>query len=200
MPPGFVIICILGLLYLLYVLLQPENSDPNLNSKVLQDENPFKEPFQENIRDKRGNEKVEQKTPQQMFKEAAQNVYDLTEQAAVPEPPSFEPLDINLLPQKLWQPAWVGYNPMCTDGRCKYSVPNERSLVDIHDLMFQRNIENAKTNMREPPNARQIWAQLATHGVRSKKDVYTQASVANDILSQNKCAQLKIKPPEFVNF
>jgi hypothetical protein len=68
----------------------------------------------------------------------------------------------------------------------------------LNDLQFARSLEQGRVNMIEPARARQALAQLLTLGVRARRDVYTQATPANDIAAQSVCAQLKSQSPQYV--
>jgi len=129
----------------------------------------------------------------------AQRVEDAAVAAATPAPPSFEPLALDVLPQKYWQPVFPGCQPVFTDKRCDYSYPEPRLWVtDLDDLQYARSLEQGRVNMIEPLEARQAMAQLLSIGVRTRRDVYTQASPANDIAAQSTCAQLKSRSPAYV--
>lgn len=131
--------------------------------------------------------------------EAAQRVEDSVVSAASPAPPQFEPLALDVLPQKYWEPVYSGYAPVFTEKRCDFFQPTPRLWVtDLNQLQYARSLEQGRVNMIEPLKARQALAQLLSVGVRTRRDLYTQASPANDIASQSKCAQLKIQTPAYV--
>lgn len=129
----------------------------------------------------------------------AQAVEDQAVAAASPAPPVFEPLALDVLPQKYWQPVFSGCQSVFTDKRCDYSFPTPRLWVtDLDELQYARSLVQGRENMIEPLRARQALAQLQSVGVRARRDVYTQATPANDIASQSPCATLKAKSPEYV--
>ena len=129
----------------------------------------------------------------------AQEIEQLSVEAAVPAPPKFEPLALDVLPQKYWQPTFPGCQSTFTDARCDYYYPTPRLWVpDLQQLQYARSLEQGRTNLIEPLRARQALAQLLSIGVRTRKDVYTQASPSNDIASQNVCAKLASATPSYV--
>lgn len=132
-----------------------------------------------------------------------QNVAQKVERSAVlaasPDPPRFEPLSLDVLPQKYWQPVFSGCQSTFTDERCDFSFPTPRLWVPtLNELQYARSLEQNRTNLIEPMEARQALTQLLSLGVRTRKDVYTQASPANDIASQSSCARLKQRSPSHV--
>ena len=132
---------------------------------------------------------------------AAQRVQEASLAAAVPAPPQFEPLNIEVLPERYWQPTFEGCSSTFTEQSCDFSAPMPRLWeTDLDRLMFERNLAAGQVNLLEPIGARQAMMQFLTLGTRSKKDPYTQASAANDIATQNTCASVKSKAPDFVNF
>ena len=129
----------------------------------------------------------------------AQQVEEQSAAAAAPLPPRFEPISLDVLPQKYWQPVFSGCQPVFTDARCDVSYPMPRLFVtDLDELRYARQMDLGRVNVIEPQRARQAMQQLLSIGVRSRKDVYTQASSANDIPSQSVCAQLKNQSPAYV--
>lgn len=129
----------------------------------------------------------------------AQRVEEQSAKASAPLPPQFEPIALDVLPQKYWQPVFEGCQPVFTDARCDASFPTPRLFVtDLNELQYARNLEMGRVNMIEPQRARQAMAQLLSIGVRSRRDIYTQASPANDIPSQSVCAMLKNGSPPYV--
>jgi hypothetical protein len=129
----------------------------------------------------------------------AQEVEDKAVAAATPAPPQFEPLALDVLPQKYWQPVFPGCQSVFTDTQCDYSYPAPRIWApDLDQLQYARSLEQGRVNMIEPLRARQALLQLLSVGVRSKRDVYTQATLANDVGAQNVCAQLKSQSPAYV--
>jgi hypothetical protein len=119
--------------------------------------------------------------------------------AASPAPPQFEPLSLDVLPQKYWEPVYPGCAPVFTEKRCDFFQPTPRLWVtDLDQLRYARSLEQGRVNMIEPLKARQALAQFLSVGVRTRRDVYTQASPANDVASQSKCAQLKTQTPAYV--
>ena len=131
--------------------------------------------------------------------EVAQRVEDFADAAAFPAPPQFEPLSLDVLPQRYWEPVFPGCAPVFTDKRCDFFHPTPRLWVtDMDQLRYERSLEVGRVNLIEPLNARQAIAQLLSIGVRSRRDVYTQATAANDISSQSSCAQLKTRSPAYV--
>lgn len=131
--------------------------------------------------------------------EVAQRVEEGVAAAASPAPPQFEPLSLDVLPQKYWEPVYPGCAPVFTEKRCDYFYPTPRLwITDLDQLQYARSLEQGRENMIEPVKARQALAQLLSIGVRTRRDVYTQASPANDIASQSKCAQLETHTPAYV--
>ncbi len=129
----------------------------------------------------------------------AQTIEQLSVEAAVPAPPQFEPLSLDVLPQKYWQPTFPGCQPVFTDAHCDYFYPTPRLWApDLQQLQYARSLEQGRVNLIEPMRARQALAQLLSIGVRTRKDVYTQASASNDIASQNVCAKLASATPTHV--
>lgn len=119
--------------------------------------------------------------------------------AASPDPPRFEPLSLDVLPQKYWQPVFSGCQSTFTDERCDFSYPTPRLWVpNLNELQYARSLEQGRTNLIEPLEARQAMAQLLSLGVRTRRDVYTQATPANDIAAQSPCAHLKQQSPSYV--
>ena len=133
------------------------------------------------------------------LQQAAQQVESHAVVAASPKPPRFEPLSLDVLPQKYWQPVFSGCQSTFTDKQCDFSYPTPRLWVPtLNELQYARSLDQGQVNLIEPMQARQALAQLLTIGVRTRKDVYTQASPANDIASQSPCAQLKKQSPAYV--
>jgi hypothetical protein len=137
--------------------------------------------------------------PQGRLGRVAQRVEDAQVAAASPAAPQFEPLALDVLPQKYWQPVFPGCQSTFTEERCNYTFPMPRIWSpSLNDLQFARSLEQGRVNMIEPARARQALAQLLTLGVRARRDVYTQATPANDIAAQSVCAQLKSQSPQYV--
>lgn len=137
--------------------------------------------------------------PGSTLAELAQKAEELSVKAAVPAPPQFEPLSLDVLPQKYWQPTFPGCQPVFTDAQCDYFYPTPRLWApDLQQLQYARSLEQGRVNLIEPLRARQALAQLLSIGVRTRKDVYTQASPSNDIASQNVCAKLASATPTHV--
>lgn len=133
------------------------------------------------------------------LQQAAQKVETQAVSAAGPNPPHFEPLSLDILPQKYWQPVFSGCQSTFTDERCNFSPPVPRIWVpNLNELRYARTLEQGRTNLIEPMEARQALAQLLMLGVRTRKDVYTQAGAANDIGAHSACAQLKRESPTHV--
>lgn len=134
-----------------------------------------------------------------MLQGVAQKVEEQVVAASSPSPPNYEPLALDVLPQKYWQPVFLGCQSTFTNERCDFSYPTPRLWVpNLNELQYARSLEQGRTNLIEPLEARQALAQLLSVGVRRKRDVYTQATPANDIASQSPCAQLKKQSPSFV--
>ena len=137
--------------------------------------------------------------PHERLALAAQEVEDAQVAAASPAAPQFEPLALDVLPEKYWQPVFQGCQSAFTEKRCNYTFPMPRLWSpSLNDLQFARSLEQGRVNMIEPLGARQALAQLLTLGVRTRRDVYTQATPANDIAAQSICAQLKSQSPSYV--
>ena len=136
------------------------------------------------------------------MQEIASDVERQAVKAAVCSPPDFEPLSMDLLPEQYWQPVFQNCPPTFTTvASCDYFKPTPRLCkFDMNELIFSRALQNGQVNVSEPLEARQAFTQLLTLGVRSRKDVYTQSSPANDIASSSACAQMKRSPPDFVDF
>ena len=137
--------------------------------------------------------------PSSALQKAAQEIETAGVLAASPEAPRFKPLALDVLPQKYWQPVFAGCQSTFTDQRCDFSYPTPRLWVPtLDELLYARSLEQGRVNLIEPLEARQGLAQLLSVGVRTKRDVYTQAHPANDIASQSPCAQLRKQSPSFV--
>jgi hypothetical protein len=142
---------------------------------------------------------AEGEVPRARLARAAQEVEDAQVAAASPAAPQFEPLALDVLPEKYWQPVFQGCQSTFTEKRCSYAFPTPRLWSpSLDDLQFARSLQQGRANMIEPLSARQALAQLLTLGVRTRRDVYTQATPANDVAAQSVCAQLKSQTPSHV--
>jgi hypothetical protein len=131
------------------------------------------------------------------LQDAAQAVQLAATAAAAPEPPTFEPMSLDVLPQRYWQPTFLGCPSAFTEEQCDYAWPAPRlRATDLDELYYLRSLESGRENLVEPLRARQALAQLLTLGTRSRRDVYTQASGANDV--QSVCAKMRGGAPEYV--
>ena len=136
---------------------------------------------------------------QREFETFIQELQDSSEQNAKPAPPSFEVLDTDLLPQRYWEPTFVGVQSASTKTSCKLSSETPRLLrTDLQEHIHERARQNGKTNLIEPLKARQTHAQFLTLGQRSKRDAYTRAAANNDA-SQSLCARIKANPPLYLD-
>ena len=146
-----------------------------------------------------GDVRAEGDAPRARLARAAQEVEDAQVAAASPAAPQFEPLALDVLPEKYWQPVFQGCQSVFTEKRCSYTFPTPRLWSpSLDDLQFARSLQQGRVNMIEPLGARQALAQLLTLGVRARRDVYTQATPANDVAAQSVCAQLKSQSPSHV--
>lgn len=135
------------------------------------------------------------------LEEIVQNADAASVAAASPNPPQFEAINLDMLPHKYWQPTYVGCAPAFSDQICPYYYPTPRLWkTDLNALMYERSRQNAFENMVEPIEARQSMTQFLSLGFRSRKDVYTQPSKANDPVVGNICASLARETPQYVNF
>lgn len=137
--------------------------------------------------------------PGSKLSQLAQEVMNAAEAATEPLPPRFEPLP-ELGPQRMWQPTWRGCQSTFVDRACQFFYPNPRLWArDLDELKFRRSLLAGQDNLFEPVGARQGYIQLLSAEARSKKDPYTRASAANDLV-QTTCTQMARQVPEYVNF
>ena len=128
----------------------------------------------------------------------AQRVETAAVAVATPAPPQFEPLSMEFLPDRYWQPVFPGCQSVFTDTHCDLSYPTPRlGDTDLDELHYARSQAQGRANMVEPMRARQAMVQFLSVGVRARRDVYTQARPANDVAAQNPCALHKSKSPAY---
>ena len=135
---------------------------------------------------------------QELAEVAAAALRDTT-LSATPSPPSFEPLP-DLLPQRQWQPTFMGCPPTTVEQTCEFYQSEPRLWVtDLDELRYARALDMGQANLLEPLRARQALMQVLNIGVRSKKDPYTRATAMND-LTTSPCAEMRKAPPEYTSF
>ena len=118
---------------------------------------------------------------------AAQGVASGAVAAATARPPSFPP-QLELGPQRLWQPTFLGCAPTFVDLRCDDARPTPQQLEeDLERRSWERNAAMGQTNV-EPLKARQALVQLLTMDWRSRRDPYTRATPGNS-LSMSTCRE-----------